>query len=194
MISRPNYLRGAGAIVLIYIGHGNGSPSPYTDLPPVIDGMGLNATAGNGNANTKYYGETFVTASIHLAPNAVVILNHLCYASGNNEWNAGNPTRSVAIKRVDNYGAAFLQTGAKAVFAEGITDPAYILTGLFGGTGTMRELFWSSPSATNQWPITFASKRTAGATAVMDPYAPDRYYRSVIGSLDLTAAQWRSGN
>ena len=31
---------------------------------------------------------------INLAPNAVVILNRLCYASGNSEWGAPNPTKT----------------------------------------------------------------------------------------------------
>ena len=123
-----------------------------------------------------------------------MILNHLCYASGNNEWGAGNPTKAVAIERVDNYGASFMKAGAKAVFAEGITDPAYILDGLFHSTASMGDLFWSSPSATHQWSFTFASKKTAGATALMDPYAPNRYYRSVIGDLSTTAADWRAGD
>jgi hypothetical protein len=155
--------------------------------------MGLNASAGHGNSNVRYYGETFVARDLQLATNAVVILNRLCYASGNNEWGAGNPTRSVAIERVDNYGSAFLRTGARAVFAEGITDPSYILSGLFHSTRTIRGIFWASPTATNRWTISFTSRRSAGSTALMDPYAPNRYYRSVIGTLDLTTTQWRTG-
>ena len=83
-----------GANVLIYLGHGNGWPSPYAPFETTSkDGMGLNATYGAGNSNTKYYGESYM-AKLGLASNAVVVLNRLCYASGNNEWGAGNPTRS----------------------------------------------------------------------------------------------------
>ena len=32
-------------------------------------------------------------AQLALAQNAVVVLNRLCYASGNNEWGAANPTQ-----------------------------------------------------------------------------------------------------
>ena len=111
-----------GAKVVIYLGHGNGSPSPYGAFSKYTkDGFGLNATAGNGNSNTKYYGEYYVRTGIKLAPNAVVILNRLCYASGNSEWGRPNPTKTVAKQRVDNYGAGFLRAGARAVFADGIT-------------------------------------------------------------------------
>jgi hypothetical protein len=132
-----------------------------------------------------------VSKEIRLAPNAVVILNRLCYASGNNEWGAGNPTFAVARQRVDSYGASFFKAGAKAVFAEGITSAAYVLTGLFKTDKTIEQIFWSSPNATRTYKRGFDSRRTPGMDAVMDPYAPSRYYRSVIGDLDLKASAWR---
>jgi hypothetical protein len=115
------------ANVLIYLGHGNGWPSPYYPFSTTSkDGMGLNASYGNGNSNTKYYGEYYM-ARLALATNAVVVLNRLCYASGNSEWGASNPTKSTAIKRVDNYGYGFIKGGAKAVFASGISSVGYVL-------------------------------------------------------------------
>ena len=109
-----------GANVLIYLGHGNGSPSPYGPFSALTrDGLGLNSSAGHGNYNVKYWGEYYIRTYIRLAPNAVVILNHLCYASGNSEWGAANPTKAVAMQRVDNFGAGFLRANARAVFAEG---------------------------------------------------------------------------
>ena len=179
------------ANLLIYLGHGNGTPSAYTNRPQSTNGLGLNAMAGRGNSNTKYYGSTYVTREIRLAPNAVVILNRLCYASGTNEWGAGNPTFAVAKTRVDSYGRSFFKTGAKAVFAEGITSPAYVLRGLFKSDKTIEQIFWSSPNATRTYRKTFDSRKTPGMEAVLDPYAPSRYYRSVIGDLDLTASDWR---
>ncbi|HEY5629949.1 MAG TPA: hypothetical protein VIR16_10595 [Candidatus Limnocylindrales bacterium] len=184
-----------GANVLIYLGHGNGWPSPYYPFSTArMDGLGLNATLNAGNSNTKYYGEAYMPY-LHLAPNAVVILNRLCYASGDSEWGAANPTKATAIKRVDNYGAGFLRSGAKAVFASGITSVSYVLRGLFRGSAsmTMSQLFWSDPSKTVSYKIAFTSTRTPGATALMDPYAPSRYYRSVIGKLGTTVGNWRSG-
>jgi hypothetical protein len=129
---------------------------------------------------------------LKLAPNAVVILNRLCYASGNSEWGSANPTRATAIKRVDNYGAGFLRTGAKAVFAEGITSASYILYGLFRTGRSIGSIFQSSPKWSGAYDLKFASTRTTGSTAWMDPYKPNRYYRSVIGNLGLSAASVRS--
>ncbi|MFN8630881.1 MAG: hypothetical protein U0838_11355 [Chloroflexota bacterium] len=184
-----------GANVFIYLGHGNGWPSPYFPFSSArMDGVGLNAALNKGNNNTKYYGETYV-AGLHLAPNAVVLLNRLCYASGDSEWGAANPTKATAIKRVDNYGAGFLKGNAKAVFASGITSIGYVLKGLFKGSAsmTMAQLFWSDPTKTLTYKFGFTSTRTSGATALMDPYAKSRYYRSVIGFLKTTVGNWRSG-
>ncbi len=181
----------AGANLLIYLGHGNGSPSPYPGSQNSQNGLGLNASASGSNSNVRYYGETYVARYLKLAPNSVVILNRLCYASGNNEWGKGNPTRSVAIQRVDNYGEGFLRAGAAAVFAEGITDPGYILASLFRTSRSMSEIFWASSKATRSFQVAFTSKRVTGARALMDPYASGRYYRSVIGRLTVTAADWR---
>jgi hypothetical protein len=183
-----------GANLLIYLGHGNGWPSthvPYSTKSK--DGMGLNATAGNGNRNTKYYGEYYMPR-LNLAPGAVVVLNRLCYASGNNEWGEGNPTKSTAIKRVDNYGYGFLSSGASAVFASGITNVGYVLKALFTGkaTWTMKNVFWKDPTRTRTYSFSVAAVRNVGAAAILDPYAPKRYYRSVIGNLGTTVGDWRS--
>ena len=181
-----------GANVLIYLGHGNGWPSPYKPFSATSkDGLGLNATSGAGNSNVKYWGEYYVDHYINLAPNAVVILNRLCYASGDSEWGAANPTKTVAIQRVDNYGAGFLRANAKAIFAEGISSAGYVLYGLFKTNDTMTQIFWSASSATKTYSFGFTSVRTPSYKALMDPYAPSRYYRSVIGSLGMTAATWR---
>jgi hypothetical protein len=181
-----------GANVFIYLGHGNGYPSPYGAFNKYTkDGLGLDAY--DGSWSHKYYGEYYVDHYLNFAPNAVVILNRLCYASGNSEWGAANPTKSTAIKRVDNYGAGFLRTGARAVFAEGISSASYILYGLFKTSRTMKQIFWSDPKRSGAYDFTFSSTRTVGRNAIMDPSSPGRYYRSVIGNLSMTAATWRGG-
>lgn len=184
----------SGANVLIYLGHGNGYPSPYGAFSAYTrDGMGLNSSAGHGNSNNKYYGEYYVRNYIELAPNAVVILNRLCYASGNSEWGRANPTKSVAMRRADNFGAGFLRANAKAVFAIGIDSASYTLRSLLSSTKTIGQIFTSDPARDLRYDFSFASVRTPGNRVWMDPYAPSRYYRSVVGQLGLLAAAARGG-
>jgi hypothetical protein len=181
-----------GANVLIYLGHGNGYPSPYGAFnAKTKDGMGLNSS--DGSTSHTYYGEYYIDRDIQLAKNAVVILNRLCYASGNNEWGSGYPSQSTAKQRVDNYGAGFLRSGAQAIFAEGIDSTSYILYGLFKTDRSMRDIFWSDPARDGRWDLSFPSARTSGYHALMDPLdGSNRYYRSLIGNLDLKATQWRA--
>jgi len=185
-----------GANLLIYLGHGNGWPSPYYPFSTTSkNGFGLNSSSGNGNSNVKYYGEYYMRR-LDLASNAVVALNRLCYASGNNEWGSGNPSRSTAIKRVDNYGYGFVKAGAKAVFASGITSIGYVIRGLFKGSSSMSmsSLFWTDSNKTFDYHFSFNSSKIDGVKARMDPYAPSRYYRSVIGKLSTTIGDWRAGS
>jgi hypothetical protein len=185
-----------GANLLIYLGHGNGWPSPYYPYSTTTkNGFGLNSSYGNGNSNVKYYGEYYMR-QLDLASNAVVAFNRLCYASGNSEWGAANPTKSTAIKRVDNYGYGFLKAGAKAVFASGITSIGYVVRGLFRASSSMSmsSLFWTDPNKTFTYRFSFYSSKIDGVTARMDPYAPSRYYRSVIGRLSTTIGDWRAGS
>ena len=183
-----------GASLFIYLGHGNGWPSPY---PPFTltgkDGIGLNAAAGHGNYNVKYWGEYYIDHYINLAPHAVVILNRLCYASGDSEWGAANPTKAAAIKRVDNYGAGFCGPTPRP------SSPRASTALPTSSTGCSRR--------TRRWPTSSGARRASpgptrsafppsariGASALMDPYAPSRYYRSVVGVLSMTAATWRAG-
>ena len=179
-----------GANVFIYLGHGNGYPSPYGAFSKYTkDGLGLNTT--DGSTRHTYYGEYYVDRYLNFAPNSVVILNHLCYASGNNEWGAGYPTKSTAIKRIDNYGAGFLRTGARAVFANGISSVSYVLAGLFLTNRSMKQIFWSDPGSTGNYAFSFASQRNPGKWAISAPEGPSRYYKSVIGDVNMTATTWR---
>lgn len=183
-----------GANLLIYLGHGNGYPSPYGAFQRYTkDGFGLNATSGNGNYNVKYWGEYYIDRDIQMAKNAVVILNRLCYASGNSEWGSANPTKSTAMKRADNYAAGFLHAGAKAVFAEAIQSVSYTIRGLFRRNLTMNTLFIDQPNAADVRDFYFYSSRTSGARAHLDPPLAGKYWRSVVGTLALTTAQWRAG-
>jgi hypothetical protein len=182
-----------GANLLIFLGHGNGYPNPYnrTLTPLKVDGFGLNGSLTSGNVRTTYFGEYYVRTQVKLAPNAVVLLNHLCYSAGSSEPGRANPTMAVARKRVDNFAAGFLRTGAKAVFAETLGNASYVIRGLFTTNRTISEIFWSAPNRTWSYRTSFASARTPGMTALMDPRKPGAFYRSVVGKLSMTADTWR---
>ena len=181
-----------GANLFIYLGHGNGYPSPYGAFNAYTkDGLGLNAY--DGSNQVKYYGEYYVDHYLNFAPNSVVILNRLCYASGNPEWGGPTPTHTTARQRVDNFGAGFLRTGARAVFAEGISSVSYILYGLFKTSRTMKQIFWSDPTRSGNYDFSFSSTRTSGKTGIIDPKYGSKYWRSIVGDLGLTATNWRAG-
>ncbi|MBA2718420.1 MAG: hypothetical protein H0U52_04120 [Chloroflexi bacterium] len=180
-----------GANVFIYLGHGNGYPSPYGAFSRYTkDGLGLNATAGS--TSHKYYGEYYVDNYLNFAPNSVVILNRLCYASGNSEPGRTLPTKAVAVKRVDNYASGFLRTGARAVFAQGISSASYILYSLFKTNRTIKQTFYADPTRVLAYDFAFSSVRTPGKTGILDPKSGSRYYRAVTGDLGMTAATWRA--
>src|SRR5689334_7826014 len=126
LIKTPNAtwsrVKGAlqGASIVVYLGHGNGWPSIYAPFQTVTkDGLGLDPGTGADSTKVVYYGEDYLRDNIRLAPNAVVLLYHLCYASGNTEPGLAVGTIADSRERVDNYGAGFIGAGARAVFAEG---------------------------------------------------------------------------
>jgi flagellar hook assembly protein FlgD len=171
----------AGASIVIYMGHGNGWPSPYTfdSRYTTKDGFGLNATAGAGDSNNVYYGEPYVS-TLDLAPGAVILLHHLCYAAGNSEPGQAQPSVSVARQRVDNYAAGFLKAGAGAVIADGHAGPEGYLRALFTTPQPIASLWAGQPNA-NGNVVSFPSVRTPGAIAYQDPGTQTTgFYRSLV--------------
>jgi hypothetical protein len=181
-----------GANLFVYLGHGNGYPSPYGRFnPDKMNGLGLNRRSGQGNANTRYYGESYVRRSLDLARGAVVILNHVCYAAGSSEPGRGYPSRRTATRRADNFAAGFLDAGASVVFA-GDRSVSTIVRDLFRSGRTMRSVFWNSPWTSRRYDSRFSSGRTPGATGILAPYYPGRYFQSVVGALSWTARDWQA--
>ena len=183
-----------GASVIVYLGHGNGWPAPYPNDAAYTtkDGFGLNYDV-NGDGKTtdselKYYGEPSIR-TLTPAPNAVVLLFHLCYASGNSEPGQPDPTLSVARQRADNYAAAFEAAGVKAVIAIGHSHDPYYISALFTQSESIRDYFTNAPDFHNNV-LEFASVRTPGTTELFDPdqATPAGFWRSATGDLTLTTA------
>jgi hypothetical protein len=130
-------------------------------------------------------------SQLHLAPNAVVILNHLCYASGNSESGLGKPTLATVKTRVDGYAAGFLQAGARAVIADGVSNINPYIDGIFTPHRTIDQIWKSDPSAHgNFW--TWTDSRNASYLSQIDPDLThpqsdgDYYYRSMVGDPTLS--------
>ncbi len=171
-----------GASIVVYLGHGNGWPSRYSSQPRPLtqNGLGLNPLAGGGDAAHQYFGESYIARDVHLAPHALVLFHHLCYASGNSE--PGLPEGSLATgeQRVDNYAAGWLAAGADAVIADAYFGPAWYLKTALKGKGTVESMWRAAPSY-NGHAFSFSSVRTPGATAVMDPDTTDHgFHRSLV--------------
>lgn len=183
----------AGASIVVYMGHGNGWPSPYPPFQQLTkDGVGLNPSAGTDNTTTKYYGESYID-DVRLAPNAVVIMGHLCYSAGNSEPGDPNPTLSVAKQRVDNMAAGWIRAGARSVVAEPYASgmwggAAWYIRQLFTTHQTMDQIFRTSPHANNHF-LTFPSTRSPGFTAEMDPGTVNGppFERAMTGKPDLNS-------
>jgi len=176
-----------GASVVVYLGHGTGFPSPYSTTlnTSTEDGFGLNATANSGDSNTSYYGEYYIRTYIHLAPNAIVIFNHACYATGSSEPGYPNPDLSTAEQRIDNYAASFQAAGAAAVLATNYNYAYQYIDYLFGTNQTLDSMWRHAFDAQGHFG-TFASTRTPGTTDEYDPTisgSSTLYYRALSGKI-----------
>jgi hypothetical protein len=179
-----------GASVVVYLGHGNGWPSIYRDAlyPPTQNGFGLNPHAGAADSH-QYFGEEQIGSQIKLAPDAVVIFSHLCYASGNTEPGLAEGTLDQAQRRVDNYAAGFFRAGAGAVIADAYLAPAYYVRAVLRGRNSLEGIWRSAPNRNDHF-LKFASHRTKGAVAMMDPDQVDSgFHRSIVLKPTLTASR-----
>ena len=171
-----------GASVVIYMGHGNGWPSKYRDslYPFSQNGFGLNPTTSSGDSRHQYFGEARIAESITLAKNAVVLLNHLCYASGNSEPGVPEGNIDQARQRVDNFAAGFIRAGASAVIAEAQATPNHMLATILRG-GKSIEASWRKGPWANGNAFAFDSARSPGYVAMMDPERGDSgFTRSIV--------------
>lgn len=195
-----------GANLFVYLGHGNGWPSPYPPFQEdTKDGLGLNYPdpTMRGAYQTKYYGANKIVDQIQFAPNAVVILNMACYSAGHGEQHHPTPSRSLAVERVDNYASGFLTAGASVVaaleydwipnFVNALADEHASMDSLF------RMNFDPTPVPNNHpywgwvgWDPTYHdSVRTPGARMLIDPHPTQSYRRAITGDLEMTTDEWQ---
>ena len=117
-----------GANVIVYFGHGNGFPNPYSSMKYTdrVNGWGLRDPAKSWDGQScrdgvlKYYGEDHLTGKLSTfgwgtggitpAPNFVMVMSNACYAPGAGESRPA-PAESVALDRVANYSNPFLSLG-----------------------------------------------------------------------------------
>jgi hypothetical protein len=176
-----------GASILIYLGHGSGYPRDDNAVfnPDGHDGMGLNVASNRSDYVVRYYGESYMANEIRLARNAVVILSHLCFASGNSMSGDPEPTYSVAQQRIDNFASGFLRAGARTVIADVWNSGAtHYIRSIFTQNLTMGQVWTGSPSNHGHL-VPFSPLRNPAYQAVMDPNTwTTGFYRSIVG-LDM---------
>jgi hypothetical protein len=118
----------AGADIIVYFGHGNGFPNPYsgTEYTDRVNGWGLRDPARSWNHESctdsvlRYYGEDYLTGKIggngwpkgriRPAPSFVMVYSNACYAPGAGEARPA-PSQDVAVQRVSNYSTPILALG-----------------------------------------------------------------------------------
>ncbi len=116
-----------GANIVIYLGHGVGSPNPYSADPnaATTNGWGLNGPGATGthadswqDGSLAYYGESWIAEHARPAPGWVMIYSNACYAPGASEGFDTPADEEVAAARVSAYSRGPLaELGASAYFA-----------------------------------------------------------------------------
>jgi hypothetical protein len=124
------------ANVVVYFGHGNGYPNPYTSILDrgKVNGWGLQGPNRRGthadswsNGTMKYYGERWIRNRTHPARGWVMVYGQTCYAAGSNEPWMRHASRSVARRHVAYYSRTPLRMGASAYFATNYGDQRVIV-------------------------------------------------------------------
>lgn len=115
------------ANIVIYLGHGVGTPNPYsaTPNPATANGWGLNGPNARGDhadswadGTLAYYGEAWLAANLRPASGFVMIYSNACYAPGAGEGFDAAASEEVGAARVSAYSRGPLaDLGASAYFA-----------------------------------------------------------------------------
>jgi hypothetical protein len=131
-----------GANVIVYVGHGNGYPNPYSsghEWTDRVNGWGLNMREDDGDGDTinvdmVYCGEKALRGTltssdgatqrqycdggpITPAPGFVMVYSNACYTPGAGEGFDEPATEAVAVTRVASYSRPVFALGGRAYFA-----------------------------------------------------------------------------
>jgi hypothetical protein len=119
------------ANIVVYFGHGNGYPNPYSSTldRTKANGWGLQGPNAHGthadswrNGTLKYHGEAWIRRHTNPAPGWVMLYGQTCYAAGSSEGWVGLASRRLARRHVAYYSRTLLRTGASAFFASNYAD------------------------------------------------------------------------
>jgi hypothetical protein len=128
------------ASIVVYLGHGVGTPNPYSDEAnaETMNGWGLNGPRADGvshadsfaDGSLAYYGEAWIAEHAKPAPGWVMIYSNACYAPGASEGFDERADEQTAAQRVSAYSRAPLtELGASAYFATDFYEGAAHLVG-----------------------------------------------------------------
>ena len=116
------------ANIVVYFGHGVGTPNPYSEVASAetMNGWGLTGPGADGESHADsfadgalaYYGEAWIAEHARPAPGWVMIYSNACYAPGASEGFDDPADEETAAGRVSAYSRAPLgELGASAYFA-----------------------------------------------------------------------------
>ena len=152
-----------GASVVIYLGHGNGWPSPYTYDPNYTtkDGFGLNATYGAGDSQQQVLRRAVDRdarpgAGRDRPPPSPVLRVGQLRAGPPGAERVASPASAPTTTP-----PAFLKAGASAVIADGHSGAERYLRDLFTTHQSIEDM-WRNQSNANGNFVSFASARIAG--------------------------------
>ena len=191
-----------GANIVIYFGHGIGSPNPYSDTPSPLstNGWGLNGPNRRGDHSDSfadgalaYHGEAWIAEHAKPAPGWVMIYSNACYAPGAGEGHHPKATESEAATRVSAYSRGPLaDLRASAYFATDFFEGAAHLVGalLDEPNRPYRDIFMSEPRFEPGALATFAHGSVAGAETWLheSPYFEGKvdYWYAFAGDPDAS--------
>ncbi len=155
------------ATIVVYFGHGIGSPNPYSEhpSPSVVNGWALNGRNPSddhadsvSDGNLAYFGEAWIAANARPAPGWVMVYSNACYAPGAGEGFQPPANEETAAARVSAYSRTPLaDLGASAYFA----------TDFYGGGAELVATLLDHPDAPYGEVFAAESRYRADAVTVL---------------------------